>query len=128
MIPEFNVEKQFKLPWPPSINMAYRAVNNRVIRSEKGRKFQDRCSEILKEEKEIYPDEDLFFMIELFPPSRRKYDVDNYGKVVIDTIPWFADDSQITALVILKGEKDEEKEGYCVVSCGKLNGSEDTKV
>ena len=120
MIPEFNIEKEFNLPWPPSVNMAYRSVGGRVIRSQKGREFADACKEIFKDEKCIYPDEKVFFMIELFPPTRRKFDVDNYGKVVIDTIPWFTDDSQIEALVIVKGEKDENKEGYCIVSIGKL--------
>ena len=124
MIPDFTVEKTFKLPWPPSVNMAYRVVNNRLIISAKGREFADACKEIFKSEKVIYPDEKLFFMIELYPPSRRKFDVDNYGKVVIDQIPWWTDDSQIQALVIVKGEKDEEKVGFCIVSIGKLANGE----
>jgi len=121
VLTDIPIEVTKKLPWPPSINMLYRSNGNKIIRSEEGRKFADKCKEIFKEDKCIYKDkEELFCLIELYPPTNHRRDVDNYGKVVIDQIPWFEDDSQIKALLILMMPKVEDKEGFAQVSLGKF--------
>ena len=121
MLSDIPIEVTKKLPWPPSINMVYRSYGNKIIRSEQVRKFADKCKEIFKEDKCIYKDkEELCCLIELYPPTNHRRDVDNYGKVVIDQIPWFEDDSQIKALLILMMPKVEDKEGFAQVSLGKF--------
>ena len=101
--------------------MIYRSHGNKIIRSEEGREFADKCKEIFKDEECLYQDkEELFCLIELYPPTNHRRDVDNYGKVVIDQIPWFEDDSQIKALLILMMPKVEDKKGFVQVSLGKF--------
>ena len=107
------------LPWPPSVNTLWRAVNGRNILSKKGREFKDKCNEIFKgTDPKFYQKERLFLTLTLRPPDKRRRDISNLIKAVEDSLPWYDDDSQIDALVVLRGEPDPEKNGFVVAQCG----------
>lgn len=105
------------LPFPPSVNTLYRAFKGRNIKSAKGRVFMKEAVLAIKQqdvcEKRSWR---ASVTVTLFPPCRRKRDLDNYSKGLLDAITeagvW-ADDSQIDALTILRGSV--EKGGRCEV-------------
>lgn len=99
------------LPWPPSLNRVYRAVNGRLILSAEARAYQARASRALPVGKVPPPlDGRLAVWMTLHPPvklGKRKWDIANREKLMIDCLThqrvWL-DDSQIDCLVILRGE------------------------
>ena len=99
---------EFELPWPPSINGYWRTFRNRQIISKRGREYRlsignaipDLIGEAIEERVSVY--------IVLNPPTKRKYDVDNFTKAVFDAltaIGFWIDDEQVHKLTIVKGEK-----------------------
>jgi crossover junction endodeoxyribonuclease RusA len=97
------------LPWPPTVNTFYRMVNNRMIMSADGRAYKDAVSRLVNAEVEsqrqrIFGASDrLKVEITAFPPDRRRRDLDNMFKSVLDSLTMsgiWADDSQIDDLRI----------------------------
>jgi len=99
------------LPWPPSLNRVYRAVNGRSILSGEARAYQARASRALPAGRVTAPLAGrLTVWMTLHPPVKlgaRKWDIANREKLMIDCLThqrvWL-DDSQIDCLVILRGE------------------------
>lgn len=123
------------LSWPPSVNGYWRAIirgkgNNArpaQILSKRGRDY--RTSAIA--------DLDFFGLvglnltgrlnvtIKLSPPTRRKFDLDNYAKGVLDALVHartIADDSQIDRLLLTRGNVG--KPGSAVVTFYEIGGGE----
>jgi len=69
----------------------------------KGRDFKKRVSEIAECS---ITDKPIIVMIKIYPPTKRKYDVDNMLKSLLDSLIGVAyeDDSQIQCLAISKEE------------------------
>ena len=91
--------------WPPTTNTYYRNVNGRMVMSAKGRQFlEDGLRHIapLIKDHPTWTDR-LGVNVMLFPPDRRKRDLDNYLKAVLDLMTkakvW-EDDSQIDILQV----------------------------
>lgn len=64
---------------------------------------------------------DVEVSIELYPPSRRRFDIDNYIKTVLDVLTQngvWRDDSQVTILHVAKG--DCIKPGAAVVTINQV--------
>ncbi len=102
---------QIELPWPPSVNAAYRTYQNRVILSAKGRAYKALANELLALFKGLGPDGGLFekrldVRIDLFPPDKRKRDIDNLNKLLLDSLEGhvFKNDNQIDKLTMVRGE------------------------
>lgn len=101
------------MPWPPSLNRTYRAVNGRSILSKEARDYQSRASRFLPPGRVPAPlTGRLLVWMTLHPPKsygRRKWDVANREKLLIDCLThqrvWL-DDSQIDGLVLLRGAPD----------------------
>jgi len=102
------------LPWPPSVNRYYRSINGRQILSKTGRQYKKDVAYLLAEYCIRYGlpmHGDLRVSVEYFPPSRRKYDIDNFLKALLDALEVSADqlngayvnDSQIIELHVSKG-------------------------
>lgn len=90
------------LPWPPTVNTYYRSVNGRAIISEKGRAYRKAVADqVLIQRGAKHLDGRLSVAIEAFPPDKRKRDLDNICKAVLDSLThagvWL-DDCQIDEL------------------------------
>lgn len=98
------------LPWPPTINSYYKMTQNgQRYLDKKVREFRALVESDLAEQIGNMPplEDKLFMEVYLFPPDRRKRDVDNYMKGLLDALTeaglWL-DDSQIDQLHIYRGE------------------------
>jgi crossover junction endodeoxyribonuclease RusA len=94
---------ELELPFPPSANHLYRHVGPRTLISREGRRFRERvCAQLaslgVRQMKGA-----LRIDIEVYPPDRRKRDLDNAVKALNDALEHggaFYDDSQIADLRI----------------------------
>lgn len=118
---------QIKLPWPPTLNTYWRAqmVKGRLINmlSAGGRRYRQAAAGALLEQGVIMRGiaGRVAVHIHCCPPDRRKRDLDNLPKGILDALTagevWH-DDSQVDDLRITRG--DIAKPGYVVVSIGPL--------
>jgi len=94
------------LPWPPSANTYYRRVGAKTLISAKGR---DYCAAVIKacaEARISRQDGRLAVVINACPPDRRRRDLDNMLKGLLDALTHggaWEDDSQIDHLTIKRG-------------------------
>ncbi|MEW6310769.1 MAG: RusA family crossover junction endodeoxyribonuclease [Pseudomonadota bacterium] len=94
------------LPWPPSNNTYYRRVGAKTLISAKGR---DYCAAVMKacaEARISRQDGRLAVVIKACPPDRRRRDLDNMLKGLLDALTHggaWEDDSQIDHLTIKRG-------------------------
>ena len=120
------------LPFPPSVNTYWKQI---VLRTRTGKSFRStglskRAKafriEALYTIKQQYPihqiiDYPVKVTIYLYPPSLRKYDVDNFNKGILDVLThaniWI-DDELVHDLRILKRHK--VKGGRAIVDIQKL--------
>ena len=88
---------------PPSVNHSYRAYRGRVVLSKRAREFKEIVAENLPEEFVKITGKvklDITFSFK----DRRKRDIDNYLKVLLDSLKGlaFEDDDQIYELTVKK--------------------------
>ncbi|WAE51189.1 RusA family crossover junction endodeoxyribonuclease [Stutzerimonas frequens] len=94
------------LPFPPSTNTYYRRVGAKTLISAKGR---DYCAAVIKacaEARISRQDGRLAVVIKACPPDRRRRDLDNMLKGLLDALTHggaWEDDSQIDHLTIKRG-------------------------
>ena len=106
------------LPFPPAVNNITAVVRNRKITSKRGRQYRKEAIEAICQQ---YSGEVLSGRLDvrivLFPPCRRKRDIDNYSKAILDAITaagiW-EDDEQVDYITIIRGEV--AKGGGCQVT------------
>jgi crossover junction endodeoxyribonuclease RusA len=97
------------LPWPPSINTYWRAFRGRVILSKKGRIYRDRAVEVILGVLGGRPEPiegAVSVTITYFPPDKRRRDVDNYHKAILDAFSHariWVDDIQVDQLALYRG-------------------------
>jgi len=95
------------LPFPPSVNTYYRHLpNGRTLLSRKGRLFKAFASE-LPEFQPFAAEDRLRVHLQLYPPTRRSFDIDNYGKSVLDLLQSagvFPNDNQVDELYVERRE------------------------
>lgn len=102
-------KESFELPFPPSVNACYRAIpRGRIcanILSKKGREYKERIAIILEND-DLLTDKRLMVQIRLFMPDKRRRDIDNYNKILLDSLTGFIweDDSQIDILTISRDD------------------------
>lgn len=95
------------LPWPPSVNHYWRMWRGRMLISRQGRAYREQVGAILKAAGVTPQPGHLAVHVELYPPDRRKRDVDNTFKAIGDSLQHggaFHDDSQIVWLLLEKAE------------------------
>ena len=99
------------LPWPPTANRYWRNVQGRMVLSREGRRYREAVDGLVwrhlqQEGEQIgFGESDLEVTIEAYPPDRRRRDLDNILKPLLDALQHaglFADDSQIVSLRIRK--------------------------
>ena len=103
-----------RLPWPPSVNTYWRNFRGKTVLSAKGREYREDVEASLPSEHPVFafPVE---MRIDLYPPSRREFDVDNYMKAILDALEHcgvLENDSLVQSITASKYKFDElRKEG-----------------
>ena len=95
------------LPYPPSVNRLWRRVGNRTLLSKAGRLYRSDVSMICLSELGITQplSGPLRVTIQIFPPDKRRRDLDNTAKSLLDALEHagvFVNDGDIDALHILR--------------------------
>ncbi len=89
------------LPFPPSINHYWRRVGNKTLISEAGRRYRKEIVESVPTMPVLVGR--LSVTIDAFPPDRRRRDIDNLNKALLDALQAagvYEDDEQIDELTI----------------------------
>jgi len=95
------------MPYPPTVNTYYRAVNGRNIMSKKGRQYKKDCAVLIKRPKSPLTG-DAYLTIDATMPDKRRRDIDNILKPILDALTdcgIYEDDSQVVELTIRKSSK-----------------------
>ena len=93
---------EFELPFPPSVNHYYRRVGPRTLISREGRRYRDRVAAVLAASGVRPLNGSLALRIELYPPDRRRRDLDNAQKALWDALEHggaYHDDAQVKKVV-----------------------------
>lgn len=97
---------RIEIPFPPSINHYYLHTSNGVILGAKGKRFRRDVTLILNRYKDYCGSERrLAVTINVFPPDKRKRDLDNVCKATLDALQYariFGDDNQIDMLTVIR--------------------------
>lgn len=93
------------LPYPPSVNHYWRHVGGKVLVSREGQRYRSTVRSLLAGTRPL--EGRLAVEVTLFPPDRRRRDVDNPLKALIDAVGKggaYVDDSQIDDLRVRRGD------------------------
>lgn len=104
------------LPFPPSVNSIWRSFRGRNILSKKGREYFAQAAAEVSKQVDGTIATPLQVTIVLTPPDRRKRDIDNSAKVVLDSLTKggaITDDSLVDRLIIER--RPAEKPGQVLV-------------
>lgn len=97
---------QYTLPWPPSVNNYWRRYKDRYFISAKGQKYRKDIHQLCHEAANVFrADDRLCVTIEAYPPDKRRRDLDNILKSLLDSMQHaglYDDDSQIDKLSIVR--------------------------
>ncbi len=113
----------FTLPYPPSINHYWRHFRGRMLISREGRTYRTDVCALLAGDGPRKPPSGgrIALCMDAFPPDRRKRDLDNLQKPVLDALEHasvYEDDSQIDLLVTRR--RDHVKGGRLEVQLDDL--------
>jgi Holliday junction resolvase RusA-like endonuclease len=100
---------QFVLPFPPSVNRYYRNIGYRTLLSRAGREYRRQVCSLLAGRVQQPLTGPLEVQLDLYPPDRRRRDLDNANKAIWDSLQHagaYLDDSQIKRAVIEMHEPD----------------------
>lgn len=106
------------LPFPPSVNTLYRHVGQNVVLSKQGREYaksvNDAVAEALEAGQMVPPPPHAVWLLAT-PPDRRKRDLDNLPKRLLDLVyrVFEIDDSQIIRMAA-EWRKDGRAPGILV--------------
>lgn len=110
------------LPWPPSLNRYYRTHRGRVLISKEGRDYRQLVMRLsLAERWPCLGDSRVKVVIDVYPPDRRRRDLDNLQKCLCDSLEAanvIDNDSQIDDLHIRR--QGRVKEGRIEISVEKV--------
>lgn len=91
-----------QLPYPPSVNHYWRRVGHRTLISREGRTFRRNVCALLGGSGRPPRNGRIALCMDAFPPDRRRRDLDNLQKPLLDALEHagiYEDDSQIDLLV-----------------------------
>lgn len=104
------------LPYPPSVNHYWGQAGNRRFIGKKGQQFRLAVAEACADSKVQALDGKLSVHVALYPPDRRRRDIDNVLKSLLDACEHagcFENDNQVEELHIVRQEI--QKGGRCTV-------------
>lgn len=95
---------RIELPYPPSLNSYYRTVKGRILISAEGRAYRKTVADYVMESRTAAAMAGRMAVeITVYPPDRRRRDLDNVAKCLLDSLTkagvW-RDDEQIDMLMI----------------------------
>lgn len=94
------------LPWPPSVNHYWTWSGRRCFISKRGREYRARVvAEVLAKKAARHYAQRLMVFIAASPPDRRRRDLDNILKCLLDSMQHagvFCDDSQVDLLSVMR--------------------------
>lgn len=102
-----KAQSVFALPYPPTVNSYWRRVGAKTLISRAGREYRKAVASRIRVV-EPYT-ERLSVHVRAYMPDRRRRDLDNLPKAVLDSLVHagaFADDEQIDRLTIERGPVD----------------------
>lgn len=108
-MPEFRT---YTVPYPPSVNRIWRAVEGRVVLSKEGREYYRRAEGYVLKPGRVPPaiTGRCVVWVRLWVPDNRARDIDNPIKVIFDLLTrckvWL-DDSQVDELHVSRAPKVE---------------------
>ena len=115
---------RFKLDWPPTVNTYWRATKDlrmgvRVYLSDKGREYKERAYFQQAEQRVPKGDPEARYevLIDCYAPDRRKRDLDNICKVLLDVMEEYGtlpDDCQVDILTLRR--RPATKGGYVSIN------------
>lgn len=112
------------LPWPPAANNLHAVVRGRKVLSKAGREYRGKVAAACAAQgAPRLGRARLRVSVSAFPPDRRRRDLDNLNKAVLDALVFarvFDDDSQVDDLRIARGEP--VKEGRLSVTVEVMRG------
>ncbi|MBM4020096.1 MAG: RusA family crossover junction endodeoxyribonuclease [Planctomycetes bacterium] len=97
---------EVRLPLPPTLNTYYRHVGPRVLISREGRRFRETVAGVLAAHGVRPMAGRLALAVLVRPPDRRRRDLDNVQKALLDALEKggaYGDDSQIDLLLTRRG-------------------------
>lgn len=110
-----------RLPYPVSVNHVWQRAGTRTYLNPKVVNYRIECALLLANQPSF--GKCLVYMkIYMFPPDKRRRDLDNICKVVLDTLSYckiYEDDSQIHKMFLEKCKPDG-KEGFLEIEIGNL--------
>lgn len=97
-----------ELPMPPSLNRMYRVLGGRFLISKEGRDYRQDVAEVIEAmPNPVFLDKQrLSVFIRVHPPDKRRRDLDNLCKCLLDCLGnnlVYKDDSQIDRLTVERG-------------------------
>jgi crossover junction endodeoxyribonuclease RusA len=114
---------RFELPYPPSINHYYVHTATGVILGAKGKSYRRDAALLLHRYRDSCGGERrLTLTINVFPPDKRKRDIDNICKATLDALQYarvFEDDSQIDMLTVVR--REVVKDGCLAIWIGECS-------
>ena len=114
------------LPYPPSVNHYWRSVRcrtkYRVILSREAWAYRDKVqASVPLRYEDRCPHGPLGLVVTIYPPDRRKRDIDNVHKAILDALQYIhaiTDDSQMEDLHVIKDTV--ERGGRAVVEITQI--------
>lgn len=107
---------QLLLPYPPSVNHYWGQSGKHRFIGKKGVEFRQAVAEACLDANVTALDGPLCVHVALFPPDKRKRDIDNVLKPLLDACEHagcFENDNQIAELHIIRQEV--KKDGACTI-------------
>ena len=103
-----ELDIEIHLPWPPTVNHYYTHTKNGVYVSKKGKEYRGIVETYIYEQiyRKLELQENLMVYCVLYPPDKRKRDLDNYMKSLLDALTnagLWQDDSLIDQLFVFRG-------------------------
>jgi len=99
---------RYELPYPPSVNNYWHASGKRRYISPAGKKFTEEVFSVVKSQgSKGFGDASLGISVMIHPRSKRKFDLDNTLKAILDALMKanvYDDDSQFEYIEIARGE------------------------
>jgi crossover junction endodeoxyribonuclease RusA len=99
---------RFELPYPPSVNHYYIHTSRGVKISAKGVKYRADAYYLLSKYRGKCQDKKIAVTINVFPPDKRKRDLDNILKCLLDAMEHanvYENDNNIDMLTVIRRQR-----------------------